>query len=222
MLLADNDFSMVKQMTDQDSKNLPSQPDVSAEKKSRRRFLGAGAASTPFLLTLVSQPALGVTCFTPSRSLSKNTSISQEGHYGECSGAESPGNYKAQQDPTKGAYHWPASVPPSTPMHPLFHMGNNEGVTKFTKTQNNQIVSKTLGEALNVNAGGQVHFHIIGAYLNKMGGNGAIIPDNVMTAQDIRDMWQEYATKGFFEPMAGIKWLEAEIVDYLKSNGLVK
>ena len=107
-------------------------------------------------------------------------------------------------------------------MHPLFHMGNNEGVTKFTKTQNNQIVSKTLGEALNVNAGGQVHFHIIGAYLNKMGGNGAIIPDNVMTAQDIRDMWQEYATKGFFEPMAGFKWFEAEIVDYLKSNGLVK
>lgn len=210
-------------MTDRDSNPVPSNADLNGEKKSRRRFLGAGAAATPFLLTLVSQPALGVQCFTPSRSLSKNTSLSQKDHIGDCTNAESPGNYKAQQDPTKGAYHWPASVPPTTMMHPLFHMGNSEGVTKFTKlVNNNQVVSKTLGEALNVNAPGQVHFHLIGAYLNKMGGNGAFIPDNVMTVQDILGMWQEFATKGFYEPMAGIKWYAEDIVGYLKTNGIVK
>ncbi|MDR2837214.1 MAG: hypothetical protein LBV49_01385 [Azonexus sp.] len=187
----------------------------------RRRFLGAGAAASPFLLTLVSQPALGTVCFSPSRNLSRNTSVSQQGQYGECLGAESPGNYAAQQTPGKGAYHWPVSVPPSTPMHPLFYEGGENGKTRFVKQQGVQIVSMTLGEALNVNAAGQVHFHLIAAYLNKMGGNGAVIPDAVITAQAILDMWQEYASRGYFEPMAGVKWYAGDIVDYLKTNGIV-
>ena len=194
---------------------------VIATAKGRRRLIGAGAAAAPFLLTLVSQPALGTTCFTPSRSLSKNTSLSQQGKYGQCTGAESPGNYKAQQTPG-ASYHWPASVPPTTAMHPLFYMGNSEGVTKFTKVVNSQTVSQTLGEALGVQAAGQVHFHLIAAYLNKNGGNGAVIPDNVMTVMSILGMWQEYATKGYYEPFAGTKWYAAEIVSYLTTNGIVK
>lgn len=188
----------------------------------RRLLVGAGASAAPFLLTLVSQPALGVTCFTPSRSLSKNTSLSQTGKYGECTGAESPGNYKAQQTPGTSPYHWPATVPPTTAMHPLFYMGNSNGVTRFVKTVNNAEVSMTLGEALNVNAPEQVHFHIIAAYLNKLGGNGAVIPDNVMTVSSILGMWQEYATKGYYEPFAGTKWYATEIKAYLISNGIVK
>ncbi len=191
-------------------------------KPNRRRFLGAGAAATPFLLTMVSQPALGVTCFTPSRSLSRNTSISQQGKYGECTNAESPGNYKAQQDSGANAYHWPRDVPPSTPMHPLFYEGSTPGVSKFTIQQSNGAWrSMTLGEALGVNTAGQVHFHLIGAYLNKKGGNGAVIPDNVMTVQDILDMWQEWASKGYYEPMASVKWYDEDIVLYLKRNGIV-
>jgi len=189
--------------------------------RGRRRFLGAGAAATPFVLTLVSQPALGATCFTPSRSLSRNTSVSQQGQYGECFNAESPGNYKAQQEPGKGAYHWPAAVPPNTPMHPLFYQGGEYLKTQFIKQVNGRWESMTLGEALQVNAAGQVHFHVIGAYLNKMGGNGAEIPDSVLTAQDILRIWQEYATKGYYEPMAGIQWYAENIVDYLKTNGIV-
>ena len=208
-------------MTESDSKSATNSGTNTGGTHNRRRFLGAGAAATPFLLTLVSQPALGVQCFTPSRSLSKNTSVSQKDHIGECTGAESPGNYKAQQDPKKGAYHWPASVPPSTSMHPLFFEGGIEGVTRFVKVEKGSTRSMTLGEALNVNASGQVHFHLIGAYLNKMGGNGAVIPDNVLMVHDILNMWHEFATKGFFEPMAGIRWYESEIVGYLKTNGIV-
>lgn len=187
----------------------------------RRRFLGKSVAkAAPFVITLASQPALGATCFTPSRSLSKNTSLSQKDFIGECRGAQSPGNYKAQQ--TSGpSYSWPAGVPPSTLMHPLFSMGNSEGVTKFTKTVSGKVVSQTLGEALNVEASGQVHFHIIGAYLNIMGGNGAVISDKAMTASRLMGMWSEYVTKGYFEPTAGVKWYAAEIVSYLKVNGIV-
>ena len=187
----------------------------------RRRFLGKTALkAAPFVVTLASQPALGATCFTPSRSLSRNTSLSQQGFYGECTGAQSPGNYKAQQSPGS-SYSWPASVPPSTLMHPLFTMGNSEGVTKFTKTEGGKVVSQTLGEAISVNASGMVAFHLIGAYLNKMGGNGAVIPDKAITVAGILNMWSEYALKGYFEPTAGVKWYAAEIVAYLKSNGIV-
>lgn len=208
-------------MTNQNKDIQTAQEAVVLENDGRRRFLGAGSAAAPFILTMVSQPALGVTCFTPSRSLSQNTSISQQGKYGECTNAESPGNYKAQQTPGNGAYHWPASVPPSTPFHPLFHMGGTHGVTKFTKIVNNQEVSMTLGEALDVNAPGQVHFHLIGAYLNKMGGNGAIIPDSAITAPGILTMWHEYATNGYYEPVANVQWSAQDIVDYLQTNGIV-
>jgi hypothetical protein len=212
---------MVDNMTEQNTNPDLRQDSVNGKRHDRRRFLGAGAAAAPFLLTLVSQPALGATCFTPSRSLSRNTSVSQQDKYGECLRAESPGNYKAQQQPDKGAYHWPAAVPPSTPMHPLFYQGGEYLKTGFIKQVNNQWVSMTLGEALEVNAAGQVHFHLIGAYLNKMGGNGAEIPETVLTALDILGMWQEYASRGYYEPMAGIKWYAEDIVSYLKTNGIV-
>lgn len=204
--------------------NKHSHSDVAASvehKTERRRFLGKGIKAAPFVITLASQPALGATCFTPSRSLSKNTSISQQGKDGECINAESPGNYKAQQNPQAQAYHWPASPLPTDPLHPTFLMGNSEGVTKFTKTENNNLVSKTFGEALKVNAPGQVHFHLIGAYLNVQGGNGAVIPAHVMTPAGILEIWQEFATKGFYEPMAGVKWYAEDIVLYLKENGIV-
>lgn len=190
------------------------------QKTERRRFLGKGIKAAPFVITLASQPALGTTCFTPSRSLSKNTSISQQGKNGECTGAESPGNYAQQQTPGTSPYHWPASPLPTDPLHPTFYMGNSEGVTKFTK--NGGSVSKTFGEALNVNAPEQVHFHLIAAYLNVKGGNGAMISDKAITASRVLAMWQEYATKGYYEPMAGVKWYALEIKNYLISNGIVK
>ncbi len=210
-------------MTDIDKfKQASDKPLGVSSRAERRFFLGKGVKAAPFILTLASQPALGEICFTPSRSLSKNTSISQQGKDGVCTGAESPGNYKAQQDPKANAYHWPVSVKPTYLLHPTFHMGNSEGVTKFTKMVHDQEVSKTFGEALEVHTGGQVHFHLIGAYLNVLGGNGAVIPPNVMTAQGILDIWYEFATKGYYEPMAGVKWYAEEIKSYLIENGIVK
>lgn len=188
----------------------------------RRHFLGKGVKAAPFFITLASQPALGDTCFTPSRALSKNTSLSQQGKDGECTGAQSAGNYAAQQTTSNGnAYSWPASVPPTTPLHPTFYMGSIEGLTKFTKFENLQVVSKTFGEALQVNGSAQVHFHLIGAYLNAMGGNGAVIPPHVMTPAGLLAIWKEFATKGYYEPTAGVQWYGADIVFYLKDNGMV-
>ncbi len=210
-------------MMNQDKDIKTAQEAVVPESGGRRRFLGAGSAAAPFILTLVSQPALGVTCFTPSRSLSKNTSISQQGKYGECTGAESPGNYKVQQDPTSGAYHWPASAPPSTPFHPLFQQGTTPA-TSFTVLTGSGTRSMTLGEVLTIGANqdtDKVAKHLIGAYLNTMGGNGAVIPPNVITEQGVRDIWSEYVSKGYYEPTASVQWGATQIKNYLKTNGIV-
>lgn len=211
-------------MTTQDKDIKTAQETIAPESGGRRRFLGAGSAAAPFILTMVSQPALGVTCFTPSRSLSKNTSISQQGKYGECTNAESPGNYKTQQDPASGAYHWPASAPPSTPFHPLFTQGTRTG-TSFTVTTDGVTRSMTLGEVISTGPHQdpeKVAFHLIGAYLNTMGGNGAVIPPNVITEQGVRDIWAEYASKGYYEPTASVQWGPDQIKNYLISNGIVK
>ncbi len=202
-------------------KTSSANPEVEDSSRARRRFLGKGAAAAPFLITLASQPALGATCFTPSRSLSKNTSVSQQGKDGECTGAASYQAYQADQTPGQSGFRWPASAQPTAPLHPTFAEGNSEGVTKFTKQVGGQVVSQTFGEALSVNGGGQVHRYLIAAYLNKLGGNGATISDKAITVTGILTMWQEYATKGYYEPFAGVKWYGAEINGYLVSNGIV-
>lgn len=212
----------------------PEQPSAEPQpSRSRRRFLGAGAVVPPTLLTLASQPALGVTCFTPSRSLSRNTSVSQQGKNGECTGAESPGNYKAQQNAGDQAYHWPTSFPPSTPFHTVFS-GSRYKVNG---------VSLTLGQVLQLSPSttpadpGKVAFHLIGAFLNVNGGNGAVIPPHIIDSTVIKAIWTEWDTKGYYEPMAGVRWYAdytqvgatitvaapfGGITGYLKSNGIVK
>ena len=208
------------------SSNIPA-PTAGKPDDRRRRFLGAGAAVVPAVLTLASQPALGVTCFTPSRSLSRNTSISQQGKYGECLRAESPGNYKAQQDPKGNAYRWPASVPPSTPFHPLFLKGSRSGsffVINSPAASTNWR-SMTMGEVLNVTGDtdpGKVAFHLIGAYLNIKGGNNASISPAAATVTTILTIWSEWVSKGYYTPFAGTQWNSDQIKAYLINNGIVK
>lgn len=204
---------------------------VSDHDAKRRRFLRAGAAASPAVLSLASQPALGVNCFTPSRSLSRNTSVSQQGKYGECLRAESPGNYKAQQDPNAGAYHWPASVPPSTLFHSVFTAQGSRTGTIFIKPNPSGVghISMTMGEVLDLTGNadpGKVAFHLIGAYLNAKGGNGAVINLGTLGPGEtvesiIIGVWSEWVSKGYYEPMAGMQWGSEQIVNYLKTNGIV-
>lgn len=205
-----------------ESPKLSNEDGSLAQSAGRRRFLGAGTAViTPMILTMVSQPALGVTCFTPSRALSRNTSVSQQAFVGACTGAQSPGNYKQQTSSGTPAYSWP--IPASTEFHSKFHNGGTTG-TRFVKTVNNQVVSMTMLEVLNAGQGedpGQVAFHLIGAYLNCLGGGGSNISRNAMTPEGVQVIWYEYATKGYYEPTAGVRWFGTQIKEYLLSNGIV-
>lgn len=187
----------------------------------RRRFLGAGAVVTPAILTLVSQPALGVTCYTPSRALSKNTSSSQVGKDGTCLNAESPGNYKTQSTPGTSAYHWPIS--PNTKFHSNKTYNNVAGVFSGSSYG-----SRSLLEVLNQTGGlsdpSNVAKHLIAAYLNILGGNGASIASNVLNAQGVKDMWTAWRVSGFskYPVTAGTNWTGDQLVAYLISNGIVK
>src|SRR5574343_684460 len=97
--------------------------------RGRRRFLGASIAASTTITTIASQPALGTTCFTPSRSLSRNTSVSQQGKFGACNG-QPPSNYKTATD------NWPGYPLPTTPFHDVFAKGaygtflNSSGLSK--------------------------------------------------------------------------------------------
>lgn len=64
-------------------------------------------------------------------------------------------------------------------------------------------------------------FHLIGAYLNCLGGGGASISPLAMTPQGILNIWQEWATKGYYEVTAGVRWHATDIKNYLFSNGIV-
>jgi hypothetical protein len=55
--------------------------------------------------------------------------------------------------------------------------------------------------------------HIVAALLNAASG---LTP--VLDVTAVLIMWEEFATAGYFEPTAGVKWYHEEIVDYLLST----
>lgn len=208
--------------TPTESPELPQGTTPLVAKAGRRRFLGTGSAVAPVILTMFSQPALGVTCFTPSRSLSRNTSVSQAEKNGECTGAQSPGNYSAQTNSGIPAYSWPIS--PNTPFHPTFITGTRSRTLFTKKNADGTWAYMTMLEVLNLNGNEdpeKIAFHLIGAYLNCLGGGGARISPLAMTPAGVLGIWSEWATKGYYEVTAGVRWNGTEIKTYLISNGIV-
>ena len=176
---------------------------------------------TPTILTLVSQPALGTTCYTPSRSLSKNTSASQAGKDGICLNAESPGNYKTQSVPGTSPYHWPIS--PNTKFHSNKTYNGIAGVFSGS-TYGSRSLLDVLNKTNGLNDPYNVAYHLIAAYLNILGGNSAVIASNVLNAQGVKDIWTAWLASGFtkYPVMPGTDWTGQQLVDYLISNGIVK
>lgn len=79
-------------------------------------------------------------------------------------------------------------------------------------------------EVLNIGGNqdpGKVAFHLIGAYLNCLGGGGSSISPLAMTVSGVLKIWVEWATKGYYEVTAGVQWRADEVKLYLKSNGIV-
>jgi hypothetical protein len=180
----------------------------------RRDLLKAGMAVAPIILTIKSQAALGCggTCFTPSRSLSKNTSLKQKQSEGVCNGI-SPGNYKSQLDPTKPSYNWPVS--PNTLFSSVFIDPHH----KYGTTVNGHFKSYTLLQVLNLNGTNdpsKIAFHVVGAYLNIL---NHLIPSQVLTVNSLQKIWSDYANNGYYY-VSGVKWYAGDIVAYLQNSNI--
>lgn len=174
-------------------------PDPNA---TRRRLLQGGLAAGPVLMTLVSRPVLAQQqCQTPSGFVSGNASVAAGGGP-ICSGL-TPGYWKQSQ-------HFSAWTPPYYPTT----VGSNQA-TLFDAVFAPHYSGQTLLDVLGLGGGppDDVARDVVAALLNAAAG---LTP--VLSVAQVKGIWSEYITQGYYEPTAGVHWDEAQIVTYLAST----
>jgi len=186
------------------------------QETNRRRFMKGGLAAAPVLMTLVSRPVLGAQCLSPSAFCSGNVSSPSAGAP-VCQGT-TPGFWKQPQHFSD----WPLGFNPtpttsgsgkrlSTTAATMFHSSS----TGFSVGTLYNFKGKTLLEVLETTGGppADVGRHIGAALLNALTGRNSMPSDAI-----VRAIWNEYASKGYYEPTAGVQWNHTQICDYLKST----
>ncbi len=182
----------------------------------RRRLLKGGLSAGPVLITLATRPVLGCTtdCKTPSAFASINVQASHRGTSSPPCQGRTPGFWK---NCTHNQGQWPSPYRPHSVldtrarvMQPatLFHCAT----TGFNGTV---FSGKTMLDVLCLGGGGTnaVGRHITAALLN-----AAMTWTPVLGQTDVRDIWNEYVARGYYEPTAGVKWGADQIVAYLQST----
>jgi hypothetical protein len=192
---------------------------------SRRKLAGA-ALGISAVFTLASRPVLAGQCMSPSAACSGN--LSQHGTPPSCLGV-TPGYWKTHtgwpSPYTQGSCTSSCSKCQSwsngTLFHPLF------GGTKFMVDQDNNPntpkTSLTLQQVMVMNNADypgvtdpdNIGAHIVAALLNARSGK---TPSSILSETSVIGMWNEWVTKGYFEPTAGVQWNSAQIVTYLKTT----
>jgi hypothetical protein len=186
--------------------------------KNRRRLVGGGLGAAPLLMTLVSRPVLGQeTCLSSSAHLSGPTSHPHEQQV--CSGA-SP--YFWSQPENFG--EWPSPYQATTDAAAAGGASTLSLSSTTTTTTTASLFAATFSPSpyppettflavLNMSGpSNDVARHLVAAQLNVAKGWTP-----VLDAGKIQEIWLEYTGTGYFEPTAGVKWYEAEIVAYLES-----
>ena len=183
---------------------------------SRRSFAKSGLVASGVLLTLSSRPVLGaLVCKSPSGFESGN--ISFHGTPISCAGV-SPGYYMNHTnwpspcvaDKTVTTYTkktgTTTKVTPGTMFKTMFNCsGYGKNLASFTMTQVLQQGGQ--GDPYQLGA------HCVAALLNAISG---LTP--VLTAAQVKNIFNEFDLKGYFEPTIGIKWYQGDIVAYLKTT----
>lgn len=177
---------------------------------SRRALLKAGFATAP--LAVITRPAQATEylCRAPSAwgSLHKSGPGKQ---YQTCSG-RTPGYWKQQQHFNQ----WPIPYVPVT-QPPLGYPASSFHGVGFSGNPNMFFGTMTLLDVLGEggNAGHHVALgrHIVAALLNAASGKTP-----VLTVSMVLNIWNEYVTRGYFEPTAGVQWDAGQIVKYLETT----
>lgn len=221
-------------MVDSESSSLESSAQTNAGdaevtiNKSRRRLTGAVGVSAIF--TLASRPVLANQCVAASAAASGN--LSHHGTPPQCNGQTTsfwsssqnktawPSPYQQGTENTTstlgimdgGGSSSPAKWSGGTTFHPEFFgtkfMANNQSLTM------NQVMVMNNNSYLGLTDNDNLGAHCVAALLNAASGR---TPD-VLTVEKVKTMWSECQTKGYFEPIAGVKWSPAQVVTYLKTT----
>lgn len=176
--------------------------ELSAKGAARRRFTRAGAAASGVLLTLHSQPGMAATaCASPSGFLS-GTLLSHHNQAQEVCKGRTPGFWK-QQHKT-----FPTGVDREKLFRDIFPVPLSLKSTYGSDECTLQHI--LVPKQWDFDGMGR---HLASAYLNvQMGWS------SYQTVQMLVNMWNEWATVGYFTPTAGVKWGSYEITQYLKST----
>lgn len=171
---------------------LPQEPAASRDipSDSRRRLIKGGIAGAPVLMTILSRPALGQQCLTPSAFGSGNLSRPGGGDQ-PCNGAV-PGYWIAHTG------SWPGGYATTTKFTDVFGSGGG-----FT----NETLLAVLGGS---NA---LASNIVAALLNAASGRN-VAP----TVGVVKGIWSEFVSSGYFSPTAGVQWNDSQIIFYLQST----
>ena len=179
----------------------------------RRSLLKAGLGG-PVILSLANRPAFGQACLMPSNFASGN--VSAPGNGQACLG-RSPGYWKTSQ-------HFCEWLAPYQPLktgstgYTCGAVGGKATLFHSTTTMFNgtQYVGKTMLDVLNLMGGGvdALARHITAALLNAKAGLTPVLKAET----NVRDIWNEFVAKGFFEPSAGVHWGPDQIVTYLQTT----
>ncbi len=199
----------------QDFHQIPQDEPSQAKDSARRRLLKAGVAATPVVFTVASRPVLGTTvCATVSGAQSLNLSNPQA--LATCYGL-SPDYWQAHPDiwpqpyvsaqstSTQGvAALGKTQITPAT----LFH----SATTGFRGTF---FGGKPLSEVLQMGGGGKtgVGQACATALLNAAAGRTPVLSETL-----VRSIWNEYDSRGYFEPTPGVQWRADDIVRYISTT----
>ena len=189
---------------------------------SRRRLTGAGLGMSA-IFTLASRPVLAVQCASASSAASGNLSV--HGIPPQCTGL-TPGYWKVpqhginwpspyQQGTCKsggGSSSSPENWAGGTTFHPELY--GTKFMVSHKSLSMNQVMVMNDSSYAGITDKDNLGSHIVAALLNAAAGKTT----GVLTVEKVKTMWTECQTKGYFEPIAGVKWTPAQVVAYLQST----
>src|SRR5512143_3538794 len=175
-----------------------------------RRKLGVGVGLSA-VFTLASRPVLAGQCMTPSSAASGN--LSTHGTPPTCTGLTPAQWVTLAQTTTPNSPNNPNNGFPggNVKFHDVFAPG-----TRANWGTNTRLYEVMLA-ADNANTGNHpnpISKEFAAALLNIRGG---YVPANVLTEMQLIGMWNDWLPDGLFNPMAGVDWDAAKIVDYLRT-----
>lgn len=206
------------------SPDVAPQPPVADD--SRRRFTKSGLAASGVILTLASRPVLGQwACQSPSGFQSGN--VSPHGTPPSCSGL-TPGYYGTHPEEWQQWGYDPGTCSATnrrggknTTSTSCTHIADWSNGTLFSAAFHcsgfaTGYTGYSMMQVIWMNGrqdAYQLGAHIVAALLNAKSGKTP-----VLTEQAVKDIFNEWAAKNYYEPTAGVQWTAEDIVTYLKTT----